>query len=119
MTIAVAELQGAGGLRREGTDTRPIRLTARGQIAVLVTSLLLGLVLLTLLGGSAESTSEIERPGAAETVVVEPDQTVWDIAADVAPDHDPREVVADIVDLNALSDAGSVLPGQSLFLPAY
>jgi hypothetical protein len=69
-------------------------------------------------GGPAASTGE-EHHQVTETVVVAPGQTLWDIAAEVAPDEDPRVVIADIVDLNRLADAGSVRAGQPLHVPEY
>ncbi len=119
MTIAMVETAGPGVAQGQSRLSGPVRLTGRGRIVVLLTVLLLGLTMLTLLSGRAESTTDVERPVATQTVVVVPGQTLWDIAANVAPDRDPRDVVADIVDLNALSDAGSVLAGQSLYLPTY
>lgn len=53
------------------------------------------------------------RPVAAVRVVVEPGDTVWSLAAEVAPGADPRPVVDAIVEANG----GSVLvAGQSLEL---
>jgi hypothetical protein len=119
MTIAITEFKGAAEFQCAPAATQRVQLTQRGRLVLLFVALAVGLVMLTLLGGRAESTSEVYQQVAMETVVVEPGQTLWDIATDVAPDKDPREVVADIVDLNALSDAGSVLAGQSLYLPTY
>jgi hypothetical protein len=47
---------------------------------------------------------------------VQPGQSLWAIAATVAPERDARDVVADIVQLNNLS-AGAVFPGQQLYVP--
>lgn len=66
--------------------------------------------------GPAESTSVVHHPHLS-TVVVEPGQTVWDIARSVSGDSDPRQVVAEIEQLNSLSDAGSIRVGQPLFVP--
>jgi hypothetical protein len=43
---------------------------------------------------------------------------VWDIAHRSAPQADPRAVVAEIEDLNSLSDAGAIRVGQPLEVPA-
>ncbi len=53
----------------------------------------------------------------ATTWVVQPGETLWTVAVAVDPDTDPRETVARIIDLNALSDTG-VVAGQSLLVPA-
>jgi hypothetical protein len=36
----------------------------------------------------------------------------------VAPEQDRREVIAEIVRLNALPDAGAITAGQELFVPS-
>ena len=119
MTIAITEFKGAAEFQRPPAATERVQLTQRGRLVLLLVALAMGLMMLTVLGGRAESMSEAQQAVAMQTVVVEPGQTLWDIATDVAPDRDPRDVIDDIVDLNALSDAGSVLAGQSLYLPTY
>jgi LysM repeat protein len=49
-------------------------------------------------------------------VTVQPGDYVWSIEGKVDPDRDPRDVIADIVQLNDLQ-AGKVMPGQQLFVP--
>ena len=94
-----------------------LRLTRRGRVVVLVGVLTLALALFTLFGAPAASTDHV-RHVPATTVVVQPGQTLWDIAQSVAPHEDPREVIASIVDLNALSDPGAIRAGQPLHVPA-
>lgn len=65
--------------------------------------------------GSASAASV--KSAASRTVVVQPGQTLWDIATKAAPGQDPRQVIAEIVDLNSLSDAGSIRVGQPLLVP--
>lgn len=43
-------------------------------------------------------------------------QSLWQIAAQVAPNEDPRDFIADVVSLNGLTDA-EVVPGQRIALP--
>jgi Tfp pilus assembly protein FimV len=50
------------------------------------------------------------------TVTVQAGQSLWAIAGAAAPGRDPRDVIADIVQLNNLT-AGGVVPGQQLFVP--
>jgi LysM repeat protein len=52
------------------------------------------------------------------SVTVQPGQSLWTIAAAAAPGRDTRDVIAEIVQLNNL-DAGRVMPGQELFVPAH
>ena len=60
------------------------------------------------------------RPAVVEDVgdlvTVEAGDSLWTLAQRVAPEHDPRDVVAQIRDLNDLPGAGLV-PGQQLVLP--
>jgi LysM repeat protein len=45
-----------------------------------------------------------------------PGQSLWSIASQYDPAADPRGVIQQIIDLNALSGT-SVQPGQHLWLP--
>lgn len=93
-----------------------LRLTRRGRLVLLFALVAVALAVLTLLGGPAESTNARYDPPTV-TVVVQPGQTLWDIATDVAPDEDPRVVIEEILDLNGLTDAGSIRAGQPLYVP--
>jgi hypothetical protein len=42
---------------------------------------------------------------------------LWGIAGSAAPSRDPRDVVAEIIQLNNLQD-GHIVPGQQLFIPS-
>ena len=95
-----------------------LRITARGR-AVLLTIVSTPLVILALVFG-------INAGGAAATldqgtdtftyVSVESGQSLWDIAAEVAPGADPREFAADVASLNQLESA-ELQPGQQLAIP--
>ena len=100
-----------------GTGTHPgIRLTRRGRLVLLTAALLLAFVGFTVLSGPAMSTGDAHH-AAPQSVVVASGETLWDIAQRIAPGADPRDVIAEIVDLNALSDAGAIRVGQKLFVP--
>ncbi|CAN7454674.1 MULTISPECIES: LysM peptidoglycan-binding domain-containing protein [Pseudarthrobacter] len=101
----------------------PLRLTRRGRIVLIGIPLVLLAALLLSLAGffnspakASDSAADLETTSAV-TVTVQPGQSLWGIAATVAPERDARDVVADIVQLNNLS-AGAVFPGQQLFVPA-
>ena len=101
----------------------PLRLTRRGRIVLIGIPLVLLAALLLSLAGffnspakASDADAELQTTSAV-TVTVQPGQSLWGIAAAVAPDRDARDVVADIVQLNNLS-AGAVFPGQQLFVPA-
>ena len=104
------------------SDRTPIRLTRRGRAVVVGFAATVTLVLLWLtvgpgaFAGSREGHDASPRP--ARTVVVEPGETLWDIASAADPGTDPRVVVKRIIDLNGLAGDPTVQPGQELRLPA-
>jgi LysM domain len=99
-----------------------LHLTRRGRfVFVGLPLMLLGTAALLLLGffnSPAKAGSDAGTLGNEASVVTVMDgQTLWSIAGEVDPERDPRDVVADIVELNTLR--GSVLqPGQQLYVPA-
>ncbi|MET3809812.1 LysM repeat protein [Arthrobacter sp. UYEF3] len=101
----------------------PLRLTRRGRFVFFGLPLMLLAVLLLSLAGflnapakAADSSAELSLTPAV-TVTVQPGESLWAIAGAVAPERDPRDVVADIVQLNNLGDP-RVIPGQQLFVPS-
>ena len=51
-----------------------------------------------------------------EHVTVAAGESLWELAAWIAPEADPRQVVSDLVALNQLSTT-EVQPGQRLAIP--
>ena len=104
------------------SPTRPapasVRLTRRGRLVVVLSVLALALTVFAVFGSPAVSTGATHH-AAKHTVVVGSGETLWDIASRIAPGEDPRSVIAEIVDLNNLSDAGAIRIGQKLFVPAH
>jgi Tfp pilus assembly protein FimV len=101
------------------TRTAPpasVRLTRRGRLTVLAVALLAVLAVgLLLSAGSVAS----ERPGTPEptrVVMVGTGDTLWDIAASIAPSGKVSAMVDRIEELNAL-DTGMVTAGQRLRVP--
>ena len=100
----------------------PLRLTRRGRIVLIGIPLVLLAALLFSLAGFFNSPAKASDSAAditttpTVTVTVQPGESLWGIAASVAPKRDARDVVADIVQLNNLP-AGTVFPGQELFVP--
>ena len=95
-----------------------LRLTARGR-AVVAVLLAIPLVAIALaLGVNAGSATAIDEASAESFtwVNVEPGQSLWQLAETIAPEADPREVVAEIVALNQLPSA-DVQAGQLIALP--
>lgn len=105
---------------RQVATARPgppvVRLTRRGRLVVLL-SVLVALGGFAMRGAPAASTDVVHHTRTT-TVVVSPGETVWDIAQQVAPQADTRATVAEIEQLNALPDAGSIRVGQSIVVPA-
>ena len=66
----------------------------------------------------ADAGTSVTVAPATSVVVVQPGESLWGIAQQVAPGADPREVVTSIRELNGLGDA-PVVPGQSLVVPAF
>ena len=103
------------------TPTTHLRLTRRGR-AVFTTlaavPLVLGAIGIALNGGmaAAEGTAGIGA-AAFDYVTIEAGQSLWQLAETIAPSQDPRDVIADIVNLNQLASE-AVQPGQRLALPA-
>ena len=70
--------------------------------------------------GRADAASHVRPGGSAGhsmlRVVVRPGQTLWGIAAKADPAADPRAVIQEIVDDNALAGT-AVQAGQVLWVP--
>ncbi|WP_440709593.1 LysM peptidoglycan-binding domain-containing protein [Herbiconiux sp. YIM B11900] len=97
-----------------------LRITARGRkvlagvVALPVVAVLASIALFG--GGSAVATG---ATGSADFdyLTVQAGQSLWSIAESLAPQADPRDVIAEIRSLNQLSTS-SVQPGQRIAIPA-
>jgi hypothetical protein len=105
------------------TAARPpsptLRLTNRGRVvltAFAATPLVIAALVFSLNGGGATATLEGSSV-AFDYVTIQSGQSLWQIAEELAPRADPREVIAEIVKLNALGSA-DVYAGQELAIPA-
>jgi hypothetical protein len=95
----------------------PVRLTRRGRLVatlVLIAGFLAGGVLLA--GGLASAGTEPGAAATAQRVTVAPGETLWGIAEREAPGTDPRDTVAEILELNHLQSS-AVEAGSVLLLP--
>ena len=94
--------------------TAPAKLTRRGRVAVVVG------FLAVLGGGLAVGQASVATPTAPISygvVTVEPGQTLWGIAGQVAPGVDPRLTVERLVAVNGLVDANAITAGDQLTVP--
>jgi hypothetical protein len=118
----------AGAPLPETAYVRPvrtrIRLTRRGRIVVaaLITASMVLVAALAWLAGTARAEAAGSGPPASavyhslRSVVVQPGESLWAIATQADPAGDPRAVMQEIIDINALRGT-SVQPGQRLWLP--
>ncbi len=98
---------------------RPVRLTRRGQVAVLTAALLVLAVLVVALGSSGTATDVAGAEQPTRTVQVVAGQTLWQIAAEANPTGDIRTTVDEIVRLNSLSSASALQLGSTIAVPVY
>jgi Tfp pilus assembly protein FimV len=97
-----------------GPGPAPVRLTRRGRVLLLL--LLVGAVLVAFSLGRTSADAGSTPPRPTRVTVVQPGETLWAIAARVAPDTDPRRVVAHLSELNNLGSS-PIVAGQRLVLP--
>jgi len=100
-------------LRQTRAGAPGLRMTRRGRLVILAVALAV-----ILLPGAwrAMATAQVEGP-ATVAVTVQPGDTLWGIAAAIDPGADPRALIAEIREMNALTQSGLV-PGQVLVVPA-
>jgi hypothetical protein len=102
----------------------PIRLTRRGRAVVAVLTILAGTAVALLLwlglAGGAQASSHGQPAGAGyrgmTQIVVRPGQTLWSLAAAAEPSADPRIVIQQIIDANALGGT-TIRAGELLWVP--
>jgi predicted Zn-dependent protease len=92
-----------------------LRLTRRGRAAVLVV-LFAAAVLASAVLFATASRADDSSAGAAPTVVVQPGDTLWAIAARTMHRRDNQGAVAELRDLNKLPSY-DIQPGDVLVLP--
>jgi len=92
----------------------PVRLTKRGRrvVALLV---LLPLAMFMWLFAGHGAVAQGTAP-TTKTVVVQPGQSLWNLAEVAVPNADPRETIYKIKQLNQFSGS-DLLPGQAVIVP--
>jgi nucleoid-associated protein YgaU len=105
-------------LPAQRTAQPQLRLTRRGR-AVFATLAVVPLVIAGLIFGLGAGGAVATKDAATDSltwVTVDAGQSLWDIAADVAPGEDPREFAAQVAAFNQL-DSTVIQPGQELAIP--
>jgi LysM repeat protein len=107
-----------GGFAAYSSPTRShLRMTKRGRavlLSLVATPLVIAALAFGINAGGATAGSS-STPLAKITVVG--GETLWSVAKQIAPNADPRDVVADIVSVNRLNSA-DIYPGEQLAIPA-
>lgn len=98
-------------VRRAGAPS--LRMTRRGRLVVLALALI---VVLVPGAWRAMATAQVDGPTTI-AVTVQPGDTLWGIAAEIDPGADPRALIAEIREVNSLTQSG-LTPGQVLVVPA-
>lgn len=96
-----------------------LRLTARGRavFGTLATLLIIGALALVAMFSGSQAVASVEGGGADfGYVVVQPGDSLWQLASELDPNTDPRDLVAEIVRLNQLDGSG-VQAGQPIAVP--
>ena len=120
----VGHLRPAGETVRQTSQPQPVRLTRRGRVVVgalvVIAVAWIAAMIWVAAAGRAHAAGHL-RPGSPAAhsmlrVVVRPGDTLWSIAAKADPTADPRIVIQQIVDDNALSGT-AISVGQVLWVP--
>jgi hypothetical protein len=117
-TIGYGETFAPVAPRLRITGSARLRITARGRavlLGIVATPLVIAALVFGLNAGGAAATLD-PAPDTFTYVTVESGQSLWDIAAEVAPGVDPREFAAEVGSLNQLESA-ELQPGQQLAIP--
>ncbi len=121
MTTPVAQRLSTADRRRRPTARSvrpaPVRLTRRGRLIIVLTVMALLVAVGLVLGhGSSQAAGRGTAAATSQTLTVRPGETLWAVAARIAPHSDPRLVVADIESRNHLHGV-EVRAGQQLRVP--
>ena len=97
-----------------------VRLTPRGRfvarLAVITSLSVLLLSGFAAVTGATAGSTDSAIPTPYIKVSVKPGETLWSIAASIAPEGDRRSLVADIVEVNRLKSP-ELQAGQKIFIP--
>jgi LysM repeat protein len=120
-TIAInPSLVNRGEKTPENRHYSRVRLTPRGRfvarLAVITSLYVLLLSGFAAVTGATAGSTDSAIPTPYIKVSVKPGETLWSIAASIAPEGDRRSLVADIVEVNRLKSP-ELQAGQKIFIP--
>ena len=93
-----------------------LRVTRRGRLVLVLLTVALLFVGISVGRAGSQAATVRETGPALEQVTVQPGETLWAVAQRIAPDNDPRAVVAQIRRINNLHSS-TLRAGQQLLLP--
>ncbi len=105
----------AADRRAHHGGSRPVRLTRRGRLALLITLIVMACAAV---GTIAVASQAAEPAKPSPTIVVGPGDTLWSVAARQLPSEDRFSAIEEIRRLNHL-DGYTVYAGQRLRVPAH
>jgi hypothetical protein len=109
----------ASPARHDSSQRARLHLTRRGRLVfatVVSLPLLAALAAFAVLGGTSAIATGDSSAVTYSYVTVQPGESLWAIAQQLDPKADPRDVIAEIVNLNQLHTS-DVQSGQRLALP--
>lgn len=96
-----------------------VRLTRRGRAAVFLAALTVALGAGLMFGSSVTATDATGEAPATQAVMVQPGETLWDIASRIHPGGDIRDTIEEILELNSLSSPAGLQMGREIAVPVY
>ncbi|MGB3732660.1 LysM peptidoglycan-binding domain-containing protein [Microbacterium sp.] len=117
--VAAGRAVSEGPVSERTVRRTKLRLTMRGRrvlAGLAAAPLVAGIAFSVLAGGSALASGQDAAAVSFQTVHVAPGDTLWGIAAEVAPGVDPRDVIDDIMSLNNFSSA-TIQAGEEIAIP--
>lgn len=108
--------RGSVARARRTPQAGAVRLTRRGRMVVMTVFLGIALAVMVVLGGWATATRDAGTPEPVRVIEVQPGDTLYGIAGNIAGPGEVREMVHRIRQLNALPGSG-LQAGQKLAVP--
>lgn len=117
-TARIHELRSIGAPAGTAPARTRLRLTHRGQVALIVLVTVLLAIVMSMFVMGTTGANAAAQSGAADHVYIsiQAGETLWQIAEELDPNADPRDLIAEIVSLNDLPSS-TLEAGQRIALP--